>query len=69
MAADNDSMTLDVTASAAKHDLAVSSINIPSKVFSDSLVSPVVTIKNTGDFTEATYSVLISDGSAYNAIS
>ena len=68
MAADNDSMTLDVTASAAKHDLAVSSINVPSKVFSDSLVSPVVTIKNTGDFTEATYSVLISDGSAYNAI-
>jgi len=63
----NDTMSLAVTASAAKHDLAAFSINnVPSKVFSDSLVSLVVSIKNTGDYPESTYSVLLSDGGAYS---
>jgi len=67
MEASNDTMSLAVTASAAKHDLAAFSINnVPSKVFSDSLVSPIVSVKNTGDYPESTYSVLLSDGGAYS---
>ncbi len=66
MVVGNDIMTFNVTASAAKHDLAVLSFNVPSEVLSDSLVSPVVSIKNTGDYLESTYSVLLSDGSAYS---
>lgn len=66
MEAINDTMSLAVTASAAKHDLAAFSINVPSKVFSDSLVSPVVSIKNTGDYQESAYDVLLSDGATYN---
>ena len=48
------------------HDLAVKTINAPTTVFSDSIVSPSVTISNPGISTESAYSVMLADGGTYS---
>ena len=50
----------------AKHDLAVNAINIPQVLLSNSPVTPVIAITNSGNYTESAYSVLLSDGGAYS---
>jgi len=58
--------TLDVVVAPAKHDLAATSIIVPSVIYSDSTIVPAVTVLNSGNYKETAYSVSLTDGGAYN---
>ena len=57
--------TLDVVVAPAKHDLAATSIIVPSVIYSDSTIIPAVTVRNSGNYKESAYSVSLTDGGAY----
>jgi len=52
----------------AKHDLAATSIIVPSVIYSDSTIIPTVTVLNSGNYKETAYSVSLTDGGAYNEL-
>jgi hypothetical protein len=57
--------TLDVVVAPAKHDLAATSIIVPSVIYSDSTIMPAVIVRNSGNYKESAYSVSLTDGGAY----
>jgi len=67
MDAANNFKSITVLAIPQEHDLGIINTNIPSSTLSDSVITPSVTVKNLGSFTESLYSVSLSDGGVYNS--
>ncbi|MDF1547738.1 MAG: CARDB domain-containing protein, partial [Bacteroidales bacterium] len=62
----NDELTTQVTASQNASDLGISSINVASELISGVVVSPTVTILNSGNSEVMVYSVFLTDGATYS---